>query len=232
VTVGKGFAKLAKTAGKLATACVAGGAKGTPNALACLGEDPRGKLVTAAGKVQRASDQRCTCPGCVPDFGYPADLTAATSAVGAAAPLVTTDAFGTAADLGLLASSANAAGARCQQIVYRDVQKVSAATWSGFLACLNDGLRGKVPPAVVPGEPLVLASELAACVGQDPQRKIAHASDRLAAHVAGLCADAGVPLGAFGGSCGSQPNAAAVAACLAAAAETRTGAAIRAAHDL
>jgi hypothetical protein len=229
LVLGKAFRALAKSAAKLAAACVTGGAKGIPGALACLDDDPRGKLATAAGKVQRASDQRCMCATCtVPDFGLPADVAAATSAVAAAVRLVTTDVFGTAADLGLLTSSANATGSRCQQTVYRDVQKLGAASWSTFLECLKDGLRGRVPS----GEPFVLASELTACVGQDPKGKIARARDRIATDAASLCVSAGVPLGVFGGSCGSQPSAAAFAACVAAATETRIGAAIMAAHGL
>lgn len=233
LAVAKSFGKLAKAAAKLTAGCVAGGAKGTLGALACLGTDPRGKLATAGAKVQRTVEQRCTCPGCrVPDFGYAVDLAAATGAVGAADPSLTTDVFGTAGDLGLLVSSANTTGARCQQAVYRDVQEMSAAYWTGFLACLKDGLRGKVPPAVATGEPFVVATELAACVGHDPQRKIERARARLAADATTSCVNAGVSLGVFAGACGTQPNPAAFVSCLAAAVETRTGTGIRAAHAL
>jgi len=218
---GKSHGKLAKAAAKLTSGCVT--ARGA-DALGCLGQDPRGKLAAAVAKVQKTSDQRCSCPTCgLPDFGYAADVGAAASAVAAATVALTTDVFGSAADLGLLATTA---GARCQQTVYRDAQGMNAAYWAAFLACAKDGLRGKL------GEPFVVASELDACVAADPQRKIERAALRLGADVTAWCVAAGVPLAAFGGTCGAQPSATAFVACVAAAVETRAGAAIRAAYAL
>jgi PKD repeat protein len=233
LAMAKSYGKLATTSAKITAGCVKGAAKGTPGALACLTADPRGKLAVAAGKVQGTSDQRCACPSCsLPDFGYAPDIGAATGIVEAASPAATTDVFGTAADLGLVTSSTSVSAARCQQTIYRDAQGLASAYWSGFLVCLKNGLHGKVPPASAPGESFVLGSELAACVGQDPQHKIGRARDRLATDATTSCVAAGVSFSVFAGPCGMQTTPAAFAACVTAAVEDRAGNAIRAAHAL
>lgn len=110
---------------------------GAPDAQACLGADPRGRM--AAATARTLADAQALC-GTFPPFGAPQRLAETVTAAGTLHERgVVADLFG--ADLqAAVAAASDPRAARCQATALRRVEKLMRARLHGYLRCARSAL--------------------------------------------------------------------------------------------
>jgi hypothetical protein len=177
-TVGMGK-NLQKVTSALATdiaTCMKDGSKqklgGTVEA--CAAADAKGKVAAATEKTTEDFTKLCTGTSKggspkLPPYGV-VDADAVDDAGRAKEPALFHDVFGPDLDAALLLESADKDGAKCQQAVATSAKKCQDATLKTWVTCVALGLKDD-------DAPFEDAADLEACLGADPQGKIAKACD-------------------------------------------------------
>ncbi|RMF24114.1 MAG: lamin tail domain-containing protein [Deltaproteobacteria bacterium] len=218
----KDLAKVAKTSGKDALKCLSDGAKERLGAMTiddCVAADRKGKIASATAKT--AKDFGKLCVGLAsdgferyPSFGATDDATVSTAGTDRPRDLLR-DVLGSDLDAATIRLSADKDAAKCQQSLAKDVLRCLDTIGKEFSRCKKTGLADGA---------IRRTSELGACLGADARGKIAKTCDpvvgRIRRDLDNRCVSAGVDLLAAFSPCGSS-DAAAVAACIWAAADCR-----------
>ncbi|MDX2168185.1 MAG: DUF1800 domain-containing protein [Deltaproteobacteria bacterium] len=213
-----------------------GEAGDTLTAQACLTNDVGGKV---AQKQQRTSDRDAQyCQGLgAPGFAY-----AGAAAINAAASLAARDIvsalFGANLDAATVSDDVDGDGARCQEEVLKDANRIVDDMWRVARAAVQDGLKGRdrragASPDLAAHSGDNLAGEVLARAFEDAQGKIQGEVDRLAERAASRCGTATTPLAQmFPGSCGGAATIGALADCAADVARAHFYQALASTHGL
>ena len=179
----KASAKLTRAGLKDAAACFKSASKDSLDAChdvaGCLDADRKGKLAKASAKLEGLGDLGAACI-VRPPVGSAAELPTMVWAARSQALAMSTDALGV--DAGALVG-VDKGVARCRQKVVGAMGKLFAAGQKSFAKCLKSGLRD---------ESIVDAATMAICMdgfSATPDSKVAKIADKLAASVAGDCAE-------------------------------------------
>lgn len=186
--------KLSAAVGKEIAGCISDKAKGklTPGQTVdeCVEADRKGKVAKAEAKITEAKTKSCfyvsPFANDLPDFG-PRSAEAVLSGYGGDV-LNTGGLFGCTIDA---AASSDAAG--CQAAVVKSLSKLVKAQTKAFQACTKTGFKSEPP--------LDSAADLEACVGDDPDAKIAALVTKTSPKVAKACAGVPVLANAFPATC-------------------------------
>ncbi len=197
VGLNKGAAKVMKAQGREVLSCIKSASRerllGTLED--CLTDDLKGKVAKELDKLAHKVGGFTSCQKVdPPDFGYSSATTGWRASIDKELRLVHSI-FGSDLDSGVIVT--DKPGSKCQQGVWKAVQKCQDTKMKVFGSCKKNGLKGKVPPGLITS-----ASELQdACLGvggagmPDPRDKIA-----------GKCL--GGIRKAIGGKCGGLDTAA------------------------
>jgi hypothetical protein len=208
----------------------------TLSAQACLTNDVGGKV---AQKQQRTSDrdaQYCVGFG-APGFGY-AGAAAINAAAALAARDVVTALFGANLDAAVVDDDVDGDGARCQDEMLKNANRIVDDMWRVARGAVQDGLKGRdrhagASPDLPAHSGENLAGEVLAQAFDDAQGKIQGEIDRLAARAASRCGAALTPLAQmFPGSCSSAGTIPALADCAAGVARAHFYQAVASTHAL
>lgn len=206
----KRLAGVVKVQGKDSYKCLRDGARGQLGGLSvddCLTADRRDRVAKAQQKT--IATAATDCAGIAPDFGPTSATTINQAAVDGGVALVH-DALGADIDATLFTETANANASRCQQFVVRTTTRCLDERVKEFNRCKKAALRDGAGTA----------SDLAICIGADPDDRIAKRCDRIGDEIAKKCTALGVALAVAFPPCGSA-NAAVVETCLTNAAAQR-----------
>jgi hypothetical protein len=174
----KSFEEVAAAARRSAETCVADAARGRLAGLdadACLSADRDGSVARALERALAAERASCGKPGTQPAFGS-AGAAAAGEAAAQSAQDVAHGLFGLDLDAALVARSADAAGARCQERLLRQAGRCAARFVAEYGRCARGALQAGADDAY----------DLVACKGADPGGALAQAC---LAEVAAVLAD-------------------------------------------
>ncbi len=227
-TLSKSLTNLATAQGHEIYTCLKLGAKQRldDSIESCLTADLKGKIARARAKTD--SDLHKFCATERPDFGMStASLSAAIDIVNEGAVLkeldLVRDLFGSDLDAVIEPVAGDKDRSECQLIVAKDVTKCQDAHLKAYATCKRLGLKSSIQDA----------AGLEACVGEDPEGKLAMtcspADGKIARDLAKQCAEVDLA-GAVPGCASSDP--AHVAACLNARVRCRACSTLNAVEDL
>jgi len=187
-------AKLSAAVGKEVAGCISDKAKGklTPGQSVdqCVEADRKGKVAKAAVKISEAKSKSCfyVTPEAedLPDFG--ARSASSVSSGFGGDVLNVGGLFGCTID-----AAASLDAATCQTAVVKSLSKLVKAQTKAFQSCTKKGFKSEPP--------LDSIAELEACVGDDPDGKIAALVTKTSPKVAKACAGVPVLANAFPAAC-------------------------------
>jgi cysteine-rich repeat protein len=199
-TLGKAYAKVAKTQDKEICSCLKAGAAGTliePTVDACTTADPKGKLDKAKTKTINGEAKKCSDP--LPNFGLSSAATTNDAAVERSLDIAT-DLFGVDLDTPIV--SADDDTSKCQLALAKQAKKCEQTHIKEFVKCKKDALAGKNGTAVTSEAELRARCHDETSGGvPDAKGKIAKAcAGKLASVVGKRCASV-VQATAFPGAC-------------------------------
>jgi hypothetical protein len=202
----KSLAKVAKVQGKDIHGCIKDFSKAALGMLVetCLTADRDTKVAKAEGKTVTRESKKCTV---VPDFAATDSATVNGAAEQKEFDLIH-DVFGPDLDLALFTKAGNPTGSVCQQSVAKAVTKCQDKKLKEFNKCKKNGLKD---------QSIDVPSALEACMGYDPNGKIAKLCDpatgKIAKNIDNKCVSKSVALLAALPGCGTA-DAATLAQCL------------------
>jgi glucose/arabinose dehydrogenase len=156
----EGFGKLANTASKLTSACVAKAAKGKlggSDIETCSSSDP--KLAKLGGKNTAAEAKHCG----EATFGYTSAANGNAASTQSESDLAH-DVFGADLDLAIVLKADDKNTAACQKAVLKGVASCQKARRAEFVRCKKVGLKKGT---------IVNLDQLTGCLGSDPKGKVA-----------------------------------------------------------
>jgi len=167
VAMGRSLEKVTSTLGTDVATCLKDGAKGklAGTVEACIVADAKGKVATAEAKTTADFAKLCTGAK-LPPYGV-VDADAVNDAGRAKEPALFHDVFGPDLDAALVGEADDQNAAKCQQAVVSSVKKCQDAMLKEFVACAARGLKTSFDDA----------SDIASCLGADPQGKAAKTCD-------------------------------------------------------
>jgi cysteine-rich repeat protein len=218
-TLNKGFAKVAKAAGKDTFRCLKSFATGKTGDLGlsatiegCVVDDVTGRVTQAQDKnIEKAADKCAQAPTIAATDAATGNAAAVTGALD-----LVHDLFGPDLDDTVLTLAADREVSQCQQTVLKQGLKCQKDRLKEFNKCKKLGLKGKVGPAGAM-LPFGRASDVGLCLRDDPKGKVAGAcGSKLEAKLLQQCDELdALELGDAAPGCGAADTAS-LQACVAA----------------
>lgn len=171
LALGKRLPAVAGALAKDALLCLEDGSKGrVADVDACVAADRQGTVAAAAAKTDAERAKRCTGTGKdgaprLPPWGAREAAVVNGTAIDETTALLR-DALGDDLSAATIVATSDAAAARCQQGVTKQVDKCRAARTKAFVACVGTRLAAADGP-----------EDLATCVGDDPKGRVAKQCD-------------------------------------------------------
>ncbi len=168
----KALSKVAKAQGKENTKCIKNATKGKePDPDTCLTADAGGKVMKAKTKAGDQFSKKC---GALPPIG-PQSVTEVTDAAVSETLSLIQDVFGF--NLPVTLVGVDKQTGKCIQTASKNYQKIFDTKLKEFVKCKKKALKSGA----------MTTPELANCLGQDPNNKIAKAVDKLGFQIGKKC---------------------------------------------